>query len=307
MAASNVPPPSNQTQTTTTYVADMDARARKRAAIGLEPDRATAPAEFQRPPDESSGCAQWLLVWCVVLLGLAILLLLVSRVVNPSTTLASLLGVSGPSATTTPAATPTQPSADGALPAYLAQLPGFRLWMSDDFAAPSAIAAPQSVPGQVQAAVAADVGVYRMQVSPNQMGWTLFDLGGGGAHHLESSATVSSETPNGAAGLIARFGGPGNFYLLTVDGRGTANVQLWLNREPLTVQSASVAANPAGMANRLAVEDDGTRLRFYVNQVLVSEIVEPVLGAERPGIAAVASGPDPAIVDFDWIAIYRPE
>ena len=65
--------------------------------------------------------------------------------------------------------------------------------------------------------------------------------------------------------------------------------------------------NPGGQANRLAVEDDGSRIRFYVNQALVSEIVEPQLPPGRPGIAAVAPGPTAATVDFDWIAIYRPE
>jgi hypothetical protein len=59
------------------------------------------------------------------------------------------------------------------------------------------------------------------------------------------------------------------------------------------------------LANRLAVEDDGARVRFYVNQVLVSEIVDPQLLGGRPGIATVATSDAPATVDFDWIAIYR--
>jgi hypothetical protein len=159
----------------------------------------------------------------------------------------------------------------------------------------------------VTAAVVTDIGVYRMQVSPNQIGWTLFDLVDTNLYHLETSATVSASTPGGAAGLLARFGGPGNFYLLTVDGSGAADVQLWSGGQSATLQSAPIVANPAGQANRLAVEDDGERLRFYVNQALVSEIVEPQLAAGRPGIAAVAAGPDAATVDFDWIAIYRPE
>ena len=75
----------------------------------------------------------------------------------------------------------------------------------------------------------------------------------------------------------------------------------------MTLQAAPIAANQAGQANRLAVEDDGSRLRFYVNQALVSEIVEPQLAAGRPGIATVAAGPDSATVDFDWFAIYQPE
>ena len=137
---------------------------------------------------------------------------------------------------------------------------------------PASIAPPQAIPGQVNAAVLTDIGVYRMQVDPYQMGWTLFDLADLTSYHLETSAVVSAETPSGAAGLIARFGGPGNFYLLTVDGAGTASVQLWSNGQQATLQSApqsgAVVINPAGQANRLAVEDDGTRIRFYVNQAL---------------------------------------
>jgi hypothetical protein len=73
------------------------------------------------------------------------------------------------------------------------------------------------------------------------------------------------------------------------------------------VQTAIGAINRAGGANQLAVEDDGERLRFYVNGALMSEIAAPVLPAGRPGIAAIATGPDGGTVDFDWIALYRPE
>lgn len=316
MAADNVQSSSSTQQSsttyTTTYATNTDASARKRAAIGLEPERETAPDAVLRPPDESSRTAHWLLVACVGVLGVAVLLLLVARAMNPDTTLASLFG--WPSATATEqteqdgqsAATSTA-AAGSSSAAYLAQLPGFRLWLTDDFAAPSEIAPAQAVPGQVNAAVVADAGTYRMQVSPYQMGWTLFDLAGNNSYHLETSATVSAETPAGAAGLLARFNGAGNFYILTVDGSGTASVQLWSEGQAATLQSAPAIINPAGEANRLAVEDDGSRLRFYVNQALVSEVVEPQLAPGRPGIAAAAPGPETATVDFDWIAIYTPE
>ena len=111
----------------------------------------------------------------------------------------------------------------------------------------------------------------------------------------------------GAAGVIARFGGSGNFYLLSVDGSGASSVQLWLGGTPYTVQSSAAPAFAAGQANRLAVEDDGVRLRFYVNQVLVAEVLNPQLPFGRPGIAAVAAGAQEAVVDYDWIAIYRPQ
>jgi hypothetical protein len=309
MAVDNVQSSSGTQQTTTTYTTtyatNTDASARKRAAIGLEPERETAPDAVLRPPDESSRTAHWLLVWCVGLLAVAILFLLLGRIVNPSATLAELFGI--PNTVESAQTVAANPNLRSTAAAYLAQLPGFRLWLTDDFAAPSQIAPAQAVPGQVNAAVITDIGVYRMQVEPNQMGWTLFDLADITSYHLETSTTVSSETPSGAAGLIARFGGPGNFYLLTVDGAGTPAVQLWSDGQHATLQSASAVVNPAGEANRLAVEDDGSRIRFYVNQALVSEIVDPQLPPGRPGIATVAPSDNAATVDFDWIAIYQPE
>jgi hypothetical protein len=194
-----------------------------------------------------------------------------------------------------------------ALPTYVAQLPGFQLWLSDDFSIPGALVPQQAVPGQVNAAVVSEVGVYRMQVESNQMGWTLFDLAGTGPYRLETSATVSSPSPGAAAGVMGRFNGAGSFYLLTVDGSGMAKVEQWVGGQPTTVQTAIGAINRAGGANQLAVEDDGTRLRFYVNGALVTEVTAPLLPAGRPGIAGVVLGPDSGTIDFDWFAIYRPD
>src|SRR5215217_147912 len=154
MAVDNVQSSSSTQQTnttyTTTYATNTDASARKRAAIGLEPERETAPDAVLRPPDESSRTAHWLLVWCVGLLALAILFLLLGRIVNPNATLAELFGIPNAVESQTVAVNPNlRPTAA----AYLAQLPGFRLWLTDDFAAPSQIAPAQAVPGQVNAAV----------------------------------------------------------------------------------------------------------------------------------------------------------
>ncbi len=234
------------------------------------------------------------------------LLLLLGRLVNPNATLAELFGFPE-SVQTGQTITVNTTNLKSTAAAYLAQLPGFRLWLTDDFAAPSKYVAAQAVPGQVNAAVVTDIGVYRMQVEPYQMGWTLFDLADLTSYHLETSATVSAQSPGGAAGLIARFGGPGNFYLLTVDGAGTPSVQLWSDGQAVTLQAEQAVVKPAGQANRLAVEDDGARIRFYVNQALVSEIVDPQLPPGRPGLAAAAPTDEAATVDFDWIAIYQPE
>lgn len=306
MAVGNTQPPGNAQQSSSVHVADRTARAKARTSIGLDPERATAPDTYLRPPDETSRHAQWLLVVCVAFLGLAVLLLLLSPLAG-ETSLAYMLGTRSGTQTGATAATPPSTSPAPALPAYLSALPGFQLWLTDDFAAPSQIAIERIDEGATATSLLVDRGVFRLQTPPNQMGWTLFDLAQNGAYHLETSATVDTLSPDGAGGVIARFDSPGNFYLLSLDGAGVSTLQLWLDGEVYTLQSSAAITNPAGQANRLAVEDDGSRLRFFVNQVLVAEILEPQLPFGRPGIAAIAAGGAAAIVDYDWMAIYRPQ
>lgn len=302
---SNPQPPSNAPPAGSVHVADRQARARARTAIGLEPDRATAPATYVRPPDEDERGAQRLLVACVALLGLAVVLLLVASLLDPNSTLAALFGTRV--SVQTNVAPASAADAAPALPDSLNLLPGYQLWLNDDFAAASNLVTADSASGGVVSSLLADRGVYRMQVTPSQMGWTLFDLADTTSFHVETSATVDAALPAGAAGVITRFAGAGNFYLLSVDGAGAVNVQLWLGGAPTALPSNALTANGAGQANRLAIADDGQRLHFYVNQVLVAEVADPQLPFGRPGLAALAASEQDAGVDFDWIAIYRPE
>lgn len=303
MAVGNTQPPGTSQQSSSVHVADRHARAKARTSIGLDPERATAPDTYLRPPDETSRSAHWLLVGCVFLLGLAALFLLLS----PLAAETSLTNIFSTDNNVAADGTPSADNATSALPAYLSALPGFQLWLTDDFAAPSQIAANRVDEGATATSLLMDRGVFRMQTPPNQIGWTLFDLAQNGAYHLETSATVDSVSPSGAGGVIARFDSPGNFYLLSIDGEGVAALQLWLNGEVYTLQSSPAITSPAGQANRLTVEDDGNRLRFYANQVLVAEVLEPQLPFGRPGIAAVAAEEAAAVIDYDWIAIYRPQ
>lgn len=277
----------------------------------MGPPRDTAPQTYLRPPDAASRAARWLLVTCVALLGVAVLLLLLAPLLGPNSTLAGpFANLFGTRVSVQTGVVPTvaAPANAEATPAtYLAVLPGYQLWLNDDFNAPSALTQQQAEPGQVASSVLVDRGVYRMQTPSGQLGWTLFDLAQTTSYHLETSAAVDAAFPGGAAGVIARFRGTGNFYLLSVDGSGASTVQLWLDGTPYTVQSSTAVTYGAGQPNRLAVEDDGQRLRFYANQVLVAEVVEPQLPFGRPGIAVIAAGLQDAVVDYDWIAIYRPQ
>ena len=303
MSVGNVQPPRNSQQGSSVHVTDRHARAQARTAIGLEPDRATAPDSILRPPDETSRRAHWLLVFCLALFGLAVLLLLLSSLAGTRT----WLDIFGERISAQANDASVETGAEVTLPPYLTALSGFQLWLNDDFAAPSQIAAQRLDEGVVTTSLLIDRGVFRMQTPPNQLGWTLFDLAQSGAYHLETSATVDLAAPAGAGGVIARFDSPGNFYLLSVDGAGVATVQLWLHDIPYTLQSSPALINRAGQPNRLAIDDQEGRLRFYVNQVQVAEVLEPQLPLARPGIAAIAAGNEAAIVDYDWIAIYRPE
>lgn len=277
---------------------DAERQAQARLDAGLGPPRDTAPATILRPPDAGSRSAQWLLVTCVGVLGFAVVLLLLASIFSPSSTLASLFGTRLRVQT---AITPPAVTAATASPDDLAALPGYQLWLRDDFTTPSQLTASGGQAG----VTLVDRGVYRMQVTPRQVSWTLFNLAQTTSYRLETSATVDGASPEGAAGVIARFGGPGDFYLLTVDGAGAVNVQLWQQGIAYPVPVASTVAGAAGEANRLAVADDGSKLRFYVNQMMVAEVLEPQLPAGRPGLAAVAVGEQGAAVDFDWVAIYR--
>lgn len=315
---SNIQPPGQQGSSV--RVANRQAQVQARTDVGLGPPRETAPQTYLRPPDAGSSGAQRLLVGAVALLGVAVLLLVLASLINPQSSLAdALAGLFGTRVAVQTGVVPPTPAAPetAALPAYLAALPGYVLAWADDFVAPSQISAARVGAGQVATSLLVENGVYRMQVLPGQMGWTLFDLTQTGdqaspqndAYHLETSATVDPETPSGAAGVLARFESAGNFYLLAVDGSGGVSVQLWRDGAPAPLPATAIKANAAGLPNRLAVADDGQRLRFYVNQLLVAEVGALQLPAGRPGLAVMA--PDGqmggATVDFDWLAVFRPQ
>ena len=120
------------------------------------------------------------------------------------------------------------------------------------------------------ATVLPEKGVYRLDIAPGQIGWTLFDMAALPNFQFETSATVDPATPLGAAAMIGRFVSAGNFYLFRVDGTGAVTIELWKEGQSFTVlpQTAFPVVNRAGQANRLTLVDDGNQLRFFVNQAL---------------------------------------
>ena len=301
MAVSNAQQPGNAHQSGDEYVADQDVQARKRTAIGLSPHRETARSAVQRPPDAGSRFPQWLLVACLMLLAAAVGILLAARTMDPTATWAELAnwGRGG--------STAGQPPVD-ALPDYLLAIPGYELWMTDDFTQVNANVAVSDASGQVKAAVLPAIGIYEMTVAPGQIGWTLFDVAQLPGYWFETSATVDETTPLGAAGIVGRFASAGNFYLFSVDGSGAASVQVWKDGQlfPMLPPTVLPVINRAGKPNRLSLQDADGKMSFFVNQNLLFEVVAPQLPSGRAGMAAISGG-DMATVDFDWVAIYAKE
>ena len=300
MALYNAQQTGNAQQSSSDYVSDQDAQARKRTAIGLSPHRATAPNAVQRPPDAVSRYPQWLLVTCLALMAAAVGVMLAARAMNPAATWPWQPAQTSTATTPVPANT---------LPAYAAPMPGYTLWMTDDFTQADSKVQQYELPGQMTATVLPEKGIYRLDVAPGQIGWTLFDLNALSNFQFETSATIDPTTPLGSAAIVSRFVSEGNFYLFRVDGTGAVTIELWKDGQSFTVlpQKVYPVVNRAGQANRLTLVDEGDQLYFYVNQALIHTVADPQLDRSRTGVAALSSGNDFATVDFDWVTVYNKE
>ena len=274
-----------------------DVRARKREAIGLEPQRPTARPTVQRPPEARTTFSNWWLVVFLLLLVCSIGLILTGQFMQQgvaASPLAALRGWFAPN------------SGASSLPSYALTAPGYTLWMNDDFTDGSTYLQDHEVPGVMAATVLPDEGVYQMQVWPEHIGWTLFQSQDIASNRIETSAIIDQATPDGAVGLIGRFVDERNFYLFTVNGAGEFSGYLWIDGQRTVLQEPATSpfVFPAGVENRLSLEDDGNQMRLFVNQALMGRI-RPQLPPKRVGIATTATGEKPASVDFDWVSIYE--
>ena len=295
MAISNAPQSGDQPAVGKTPTDDV--RARKRAAIGLEPQRPTARPTVQRPPEARTTFSNWWLVAFLLLLVCSISLILAGQFMQQGVAASPFATVSGWF---------SQGSAVNDLPDYALTAPGYTLWMNDDFAGGSIYLQDHEVPGLMAARVLPDEGIYRMQVWPGHIGWTLFQSQDLAANRIETAATIDPATPDATAGLLGRFVDERNFYLFTVNGAGEFAGYVWIDGQRYLLQepATSPLVFTAGKENRLSLEDDGDQLRFYVNQALMGRIT-PELPAKRVGIAVTSTGAKPASVDFDWVSIYE--
>ena len=294
MTASSSPSSPEPGTGTATYAMDAETQARKRAEIGLAPHRPTAPTTVHRPPSATPSWVRWL---AVVALSLVILVVVV------------LVGMRSAGL---PMATAGQPAAPQPAIAYTVPA-GFTPWLVDDFSSPSPYVAEIAQPPQMTAAVVPAEGVYRMTVGSGQIGWSLFDTSALPGVRLETEARVAEGVaegaPGAAAGIVARFADPDNFYLFGVDGQGAFFVALVQDGESSFIRNPDPLTfiHPAGQSNILAVEDTAAGLTFSIDGVEVHDIPAPELTGGQTGLAALNDGAEPGTVDFAWVAIAQEE
>lgn len=282
-------------QTAGAYQSDPTIQASKRTSIGLTAHRSTARESVQRPPDAGLRLSQWWLVMCLVLLLLAVGILIVARTIDSNATWAA---VAKPITTWF-----GKPDSSSDQPEKAV------INFADRFDATSPFLATYTEPNVFAAAVLPALGVYRMDVWPGYLGWSRIAVPGAAAMQIETTVAIAPDTPDAAAGIIGRFADKGDFMLFAVDGRGNVSVTQWIDSiaSPLPVLVSGRVLNPAGSTNRLRLDDNGTILRFYGNDLLLAEVATGRTETQgAAGIGAQATGAQSITVDFLELVVTTP-
>lgn len=271
---------------------ELDERARKRMEVGLSPRRPTAKGAVQRPPDVSTlPIPPWVLSLLLVAILLVTSLLVISNLTGwrPAWWSSRLAGE--PAGTSALA-----PLGDGS----------FQLRLTEDFSSASSTLLQGEQRQEWRTELLPAESVYRIQVWPGHLAWSLLGLDAVADYRLQTSAVVGAGSPGGYAGLVARYQDDRHFYLLAVDGEGRYLVQMQNGDEVVTLQPWTPAAflNQAGSSNILTLEDRATALRFYGNGMLLVEINDPQYSPGHVGLAGGAQAGDVANVRFDWLQLY---
>jgi hypothetical protein len=271
----------------------LDERARKRLAVGLSPRRPTAKSAPLRPPD----------VQMLPLPPLALALLLVVVVLGTVLLLAGNL--TGWTARWRPLWSPA-----GSAPVSQAPAPplgsGYALRLHTDFGAVTPLLLQAERRQEWRTELLPAESVYRMQVWPSKLAWSLLGAQDLNAYRIQTSALVTAATPEGYAGLIVRYQDERHFYLFAVDGQGRYLVQLQNgdSSAPVIPWTAAPSLNLAGNANLLAVDDGAEGLRFAANGMVLAEIPAPVYGPGDVGLAGGSLARKVAELRFDWLQLY---
>lgn len=273
---------------------ELDIRARKRMEVGLSPRRPTAKDALQRPPDVAT----------LPVPPMLLTLLLVIVLVGTGLLLAANLTGWRPG--WWPMPSEAAPAVEGSQPAGVQPTGGYTLRLTEDFGSASSTLLQGEQRQEWRTELLAADSIYRIQVWPDHLAWSLLGLDDVADYRLQTSATVAAAAPSGYAGLIARYQDERHFYLFAVDGQGRYLVQRQDGDQATALQSWTPVAflNQAGSSNILTLEDVGGRLRFYANGLLLHEIAAPRFGPGHVGLAGGALGSDVANMHFDWLQFY---
>jgi len=275
-------------------------RARKRAEIGLSPSRPTARADLHRPPAEApspSNSMRWL-AWLLGGVILVTFMLVLAKVAGAPTSWSSVRAQS--SAWLRGDASGVFITDDASLTAP------YRQFTALDFDAGAAGMAEEELSNHHQLYADHTQDAYHMRVWPGNLAWSVLGNACPGPYRVETSALVFSTSPDGYAGLLARFQNAQNFYLFVVNGEGEYRVTLLVDGQWRTLQpwTASQVINRAGVENVLALADDDQMLSFYVNDSLLHTIdtLGPPVGDTGLAGGAVTEVAD---ITFDWLRFYN--
>ena len=260
-------------------------KAQKRAALGLEPERATAGRVTSRP---AQSAPPPLLRWAAVILAALLLVTAGWFVLYTQPWRAGLVQSSDPA------------------PALGGGVPGEAHLLRYDFDQPVPTMAQHNEPGAW--AMGFVEGHYRIRsVTSNALVYTTLGLYTPDPHRLETEVTISAETPWGFAGIMARVQDGESFYLFQIDGTGQFKAVFVLNgiQKTLSGELAPSPVQAAGLPNQLGVIDDGESLTFTVNGVTVAHLTDIALPAGDLALVGGSKEEPGSEADFDWVAVYQ--
>jgi hypothetical protein len=188
-----------------------------------------------------------------------------------------------------------------------------RLRLSENFAGEESIFAATAMPDQWHAEHISEQAIYRMEVWPTYVAWSLLDRtqmaqsdDAPVGYRIQAAATVASHTPWGYAGLVARVHEDQQLILLAVDGQGRFSIQQVRDGVAAMVVpwTPADALNPAGTGNVVAIEEDGETMRFFGNQFPLFQMRVNDWAPGQLGIAAGALREDVGEIHIEWFQLY---
>ena len=172
---------------------ELDERARKRIEVGLSPRRPTAKSAVQRPPDVPTlPIPPWALSLLLVAVLVVTALLVVSNVTcwAPAWWPARAAALPGE----TGMAERTAPLADD----------GYRLRLAEEFSSASSTLLQGEQRQEWHTELLPAESIYRIQVWPGHLAWSLLGLDEVADYRLQTSVVVGADAPSGVDHALSR-------------------------------------------------------------------------------------------------------